>query len=362
MRIAATVDEIPVGALDRVSDCLYSSSFLRFVEREHSGRARVLYFYEGDESALRAFTVGYVYQVPIPLTFRLGDFIGDDSVGSYLVVNVPFRLRSRVLADDQGARVALIADVLAWAREERLSAVVLPFVLGSDHTLREVLDERGFLSAFYEGDFYLPVQGDTLEEFLVQQPPGPRKQLRNDLNRFRRSAVELLPVSDVAAGAASLARMHEVLMSKYGRPEVELTRESFRVFEQEVADQWVVVAQESGRDVGFAMSMFDDQTYHLLRYGRSETIDENARIYGNLVYLESLRKAIELGCQRVHFGKASHRAKALRGCRYEEGIVYAYFLESWQQRRAQTLFPTLDASNRQRFGALISGCPPPASQ
>lgn len=363
MRIATTIDDFDAADLDALTgDCLFGSQLLSFVELEHRERAEILYFYEERDGRLEAFAPGYVYRDDVPLTFRLGDFVGDAAsrdgvraMRSHLVVGVPIRLRSRIFAtDDEGIR-NLTRDIVGWARDEGLSAVVLPFVLGSDASLRAHLQDEGFASAFYEGDFYLPISGATMDEFLQSIPRGPRKRFVNDMNHFTQSGLGMQPVTAVASYADTLADLHKSLMDRYSRPAVEFTRESFVRFERQIRDRHVLVTTAGDRVVGFSISIAGSGVMHVLRYGRDDTAEGDARIYANLGYVEPVRWAVAQGLDRVHFGKAAHRAKTLRGCLYEEGIVYALCLDSDDQAEVEVAFKQLDTANRERFAALCAG-------
>lgn len=361
MRVATSTAAFRADELDGLGDCLFGKGFLTFVEEEQCTRAQVFYFYERDANGLAAFTPGYVYQAPIPLTFRLEEFLPPDAAatmprlpGRCLVLNTAIRLRSRVFARDQPAQAALIDAVFEWARHNGLAAVVFPFVLGSDATLRRSLEENGFASAFYEGDFYLPIETGDFEGFLDQLPPGPRKQFRNDVNRLRRSDIRIEELASPSHHAEELAGHYLSLMEKYGQSGHELDEESFRRFER-VPERKLVVARQGGELLGFAMSIYGHGVFHLLRYGRSGDAGEWARVYSNLVYVESVRQAIALGCRRVHFGKASHRTKTLRGCVYEEGIAYARCADRRDQALLGSAFQLIDGENRERFACLVRG-------
>lgn len=360
MRIATTIDDFDDKELDTLTaDCLFGSQFLAFVEREHRGRADIRYFYQERDGRLEAFAPAYVYREAIPLTFRLGDFVGGPAAPAggrgHLVVGVPIRLRSRIFGAAGDSVGDLLQGIVEWARHAGLSAVVLPFVLGSDETLRARLREAGFASAFYEGDFYLPIRGTTMDEFLQSLPRGARRHFRNDMHHFERSGLGLAPVDDVAAYADTFAGLHKSLMDRYGRPAVEFTGASFTRFGEHVQDRHVLVTTAGAHVVGFSMSVFGASVMHVLRYGRDDTSTGDARIYANLGYVEPVRWAVAQGLDRVHFGKAAHRAKTLRGCRHEEGIVYALCFDAGERAATEAAFERLDETNRARFAALCGG-------
>ena len=364
MRVATSIDAFTADELDALGDCLYGKGYLTFVEAEQGARSRPYYFYERDEAGLAAFTSGYVYLSHIPLTFRLEEFLPADVTASLsrlpgrsLVLNTPIRLRSRVFARDPAGQVELLEAIVDWAREQGLAAVVLSFVLGSDEMLRRSLAEAGFASAFYEGDFYLPLDAADMGEFLRGLDPGPRKQFRNDINRLRRSDVRIELLTHPSRLAAELADHYESLMGKYGQSGYELNEESFRRFER-VPEGKLVVALAGSEILGFAISIAGHGVFHLLRYGRRGDAGEWARVYSNLVYVESVAQAIALGCRRVHFGKASHRTKTLRGCLYEEGLAYARFVDEREHEQLTAAFARIDPVNREQFDRLVRGLEP----
>jgi predicted N-acyltransferase len=359
MEVSTSIADFTAAELDDLGDVLFGRPFLSFVEAEHAGRAEPHYFHLRDENGLLAFAPGYIYRKPVPFTFRLEDFVTAGALlnpdSRYLVLYAPIRLRSRVFARTGEPRRTFLRAVTGWAAEQGLTAVVLPFVLGSDTDLREDLSASGFHSAFYEGDFFLPVRGGDLDDFLPTLGAGPRKQFRNDINRLRRSDTTVGEIDDLGPLADDLAAQHNALMDRYHRPEPEFDATSFRRFGALVPNRKVVIAREQGEAVGFAISAYGHQVFHLLRYGRRPDADDHARIYSNLVYVESVRMALATGCRRVHFGKASHRAKVLRGCHFEEGIVYALMIDEARDRSLAELFPRLDRNNREVFDQKCRG-------
>ncbi|MEU1006897.1 hypothetical protein [Streptomyces sp. NPDC005890] len=360
MQVSETIADFSEVELDGLGDCLFGKPFLAFVEEEHRGRARALYFHERDAGgALTAFAPAYVYHRSIPLTFRIGEFTGDPALtagmSSHLIVGVPVRLRSRIHATGPEALRAFVEEMTDWARVNGLDAVVLPFVLGSDEALRAALEPAGFASAFYDGDFYLPVAGNDIDEFLSSLPRGPRKRLRNDMNHFLRSGIDLVRLEKPGELSAVMAEQHRALMDKYGRPEVEFTEESFRRFDRLVTSATWCGAESPDGLAGYSMGFHGHGVLNVLRYGNGGATQDDARIYINVGYVEPVRVAIELGLQRVHFGKAAHHIKVLRGCLHEEGHVYAKFLDRDAHDDISRAFAHLDTVNRHRFAALSRG-------
>jgi predicted N-acyltransferase len=362
--LATTIADLDPAELGRFGEALYDTSFLGFVEDEHRGRAEARYFFINDGPRLSSFAVGYVYTGPaIPFTFRFEEFLGGDfsrdllgKAPRYLVVGAPIRLRSRVLAESQTAQATLVEAIVAHAHNDALDGVVFSFVHASDRWLVQTLRSAGFVSAFYEGDFYLPVDGaETLEEFLTQLPRNPRTQLRRDFNHFRRSGLTVAVTTDLTSRADTLATQHRALMDAYHR-EPELNEASFARFEQHVSKRRLTLACDgSGDSVAYVLSTFSDDDFEVLRFGRRADLDVRDGVYGTLVFTESVRQAIALGCSRIHVGKASQHAKTLRGCSYEEGIVFARWLSPGPHAQMSAALTTLDATNRARFARMCLG-------
>ncbi|MFD7626611.1 hypothetical protein ACFV7Q_11360 [Streptomyces sp. NPDC059851] len=360
MQVSDDIADFGETELDDLGDCLFGKPFLAFVEEEHRGRARALYFHERDsDGRLIAFAPAYVYHRHVPLTFRIGEFTGDPALveraPAHLIVGVPVRLRSRIHATGPEALRTFVGEITEWAAANAFDAVVLPFALGSDGALAEALERAGFARAFYEGDFYLPVAGADIDEFLSSLPRGPRKRLRNDMNHFLRSGIELVRPENADELAAVMADQHRALMDKYRRPEVEFTEESFRRFDRLVPSATWCGARTQDALAGYSMGFHGHGVLNVLRYGNSGANQDDARVYVNVGYVEPVRIAIELGLERVHFGKSAHHVKVLRGCLHEEGFVYAKFLQQDAQDDITRTFARLDAQNRHRFAALSRG-------
>ncbi|MFE9848545.1 hypothetical protein ACFYPN_06990 [Streptomyces sp. NPDC005576] len=360
MQVSESIADFSEPELEALGDCLFGKPFLSFVEEEHRGRARALYFHDrAADGTLTAFAPAYVYRQHVPVTFRFGDFTGDPAMTarmpSHLIVGVPIRLRSRVYAAGPEALRGFVEEITEWAAANALDAVVLPFVLGSDGPLREALEPAGFASAFYEGDFYLPVAGNNIDEFLSSLPRGPRKRFRNDMNHFLRSGIELTRPEKAGDLAVVMAEQHRALMDKYRRPEVEFTEESFRRFDRLVTSATWCGAESPDGLAGYSMGFHGHGVLNVLRYGNSGSVQDDARVYINVGYVEPVRVAIELGLERVHFGKAAHHIKVLRGCLHEEGLVYARFLNPDAHDEVSRVLARLDPVNRHRFAALSKG-------
>lgn len=360
MEVATSIDEIPASQLAAFGDVLFGAPFLSFVEAEHGDRAIPTYFSEQVSGAVVAFAPAYEYERPIPFTFRPHDFVEasalTDVLGAArrcLVVNVPYRLRSRVLAIEPRFQETLIDGIVGWAEEHGLGAVAFPFVLASDTQLCAALTSAGFVAAFNDGDFYLPLAGTDLDGFLGALDAGPRKQFRNDMNRIARSDLVIAELPSLAAVPHRLAELHKELMEKYRQPAPEMEARTFCRFEELITDRYAVGGWLKDELVGFALSTFDSRTFQLLRYGSAGDVDPRARLYSNLVFVRSVERALALGCERVHFGKNSHRAKRLRGCKFEEGLLFVRSLVPNGTDRLRTMLPAVDRSRRERFTRLL---------
>ena len=114
-------------------------------------------------------------------------------------------------------------------------------------------------------------------------------------------------------------------MEKYGHSNVEMTEESFINFYRYIKNIDGFYAEENNNILGFVINFYEDEVYHVFRCSQDYNLTENRLVYFYLVYNETIRRAIQLGCKKIDYGFAAHKTKLLRGCKYEKAYIYFKF-------------------------------------
>ena len=357
--IFSSVKQLRKTDLLRFNNCLFYKDFFEFVEKTHQNLVTPYYFTRFKEKRLMAFSPGFIQKKKIPVTFDLDEYLGDDAklkklvpVEKVLLMHTPFRLRSEILGDEREHKSELLRHIDQVAFQNECDAVVFPFVLEHNKTLHEALAGAGYIRSFYEADFYLKTDFDTYDDFLSSLDGKVRKQYLNDKNRLKKHNVSIDRVSDVSAFKEIFYEMHKSLMKKYHHKSLEFKRDSFEEFTSTIENSICFIAHKDGKMLGYSLSIHDTDTLYCLRCCQSHEM-ENARVYFNLLFETSVKKAIELGCKSIGFGKESHRTKMLRGCSYDKGFVYVRFLDSAKHALFSSRVNSLDRIKKDKFKRKI---------
>ncbi|MEV7456638.1 peptidogalycan biosysnthesis protein [Arthrobacter sp. KFRI-F3372] len=332
------------------TDPMTTPAMLDFLATELAGRVIT---HSWAEDTGKAAVVGFQYLDRIPLTFNLPNLLGIDrsSLGQrWIILGTPLRFR-HTLYGGGAALEGVLAKVIGSCRNAGFDGIAVPWVDVDDEIVSPVLDKFDFLSVFYDADWYLDVSPEnTIDGVLQRLSRTPRRQFVNDRNHFERTGSTIRDWEQ--ADRAFAPHMHAAFMADHGHNGPELEETAFDAFADLQGASIRVAITQDGRPAGFVMSVSDESTMHVLRWGRPSG-PEIGRLYANLGYLDPIAEAARTGVHRLWFGKSAHRFKQLRGFTPVPAKFCFLAFDEVQHEQARSHAVAADRRARQRYDELM---------
>lgn len=217
---------------------------------------------------------------------------------------------------------SLIALELVTAAERLAESLSCPLwfagVLATDTTLLEALRSSGFLSARY-----LPVADiaikwrsfDDYVEALKSRSRSVAKDIRREQNRCRTAGITFGVPSSERDCSHELLGLSNQTYRRHGSGSGPFASGYFSALQDRLGDDFLVCTACRGKHiVGFVTMLSDGTTAWADSYGLDYDHPDSAFVYFNLVFQWPIRKAIEIGLERVVFGRGQYQLKSRRGC------------------------------------------------
>ena len=337
IKVYETIAKVNADDLENFRDILYSKGIYEFAESEKTEKVAPKYFLGYEKGKAIAFAPAYIQEGPYlfdPFAYlkgRLRDSLGKLGlkIKRIMCVNTPLRPRSDIKILNPFMKARLMPIMLNAMHEEakkmNCNAVIFPSMLESNEELQKLLVKNGYIRAFHDVYFYMETGFSTYDNFLKSLKKIRRDNLKYDATVIAKYGIKIDEITDINQFAAEYAALHKAVMKKYGHDESELDEKSFRSIYEPIGNTSSLVARKDGETLGFTLNIYDKECCHALRCGQFHEKAEHMGVYFNLVYNETIKKAISLGCMKVDYGQAMHRAKIMRGCKYEKMYLYAKF-------------------------------------
>src|SRR3989344_367426 len=337
IKIYNAINVIDATDLDIFNNVLYSKGVYEFAESENIDKVYPKYFLGYHDGKIAAFAPAFIQEGPYtfdPFAYLKGNLrIRMGKLGlktdRLLCAYTPLRPRSDIKILDTSTKSSLMLEMLnaieKEAQNEGCHAVFFPAVPESNYALNNLLKKNGYIKAYYDAYFYMDIGYPTYEAFLKSLKKIRRDNLKYDATVLARNHIKIEEITDIDRFANEYALLHAALMKKYGHDKVELSEASFRAMYQHIQNTSSLVAKEDDAILGFTIGIYDKNCFHGLRCGQFHERAESKGVYFNLVYAESIKKAISLKCKRIDFGQSMARAKIMRGAKFERMHLYAKF-------------------------------------
>ncbi|MDX3376091.1 GNAT family N-acetyltransferase [Streptomyces sp. ME02-6991-2A] len=213
-----------------------------------------------------------------------------------------------------------------------------------------LLRERGYVGMAAAGDSVLeidPEWGGLQDYATVERRRG--KRVRQEVDAFRASGATIREV-DVAALGARHAELHAAHLRRYGHDATEdSSRRLISAIQQWPAGRPLVLEiVRNGTVDGFLVAYEWGGELFASMLGISLDTPYG---YFNLIYYEPVRRAVEAGLSRIHFGPGTYQAKRQRGCTVRPLTSYVRVPERWEATVAR-LASLLDVAYRREMGAV----------
>jgi len=199
-------------------------------------------------------------------------------------------------------------------------------VEAGDTPFRERLTGAGYSELFLYFDSRMDVTFTNLDEYLAQFKSEPRRRFKQEMKQADKMGYRFEVLTNWEHLSNELQRFYESTYGKYGEEHFHHPASFWTQLSQTVAPMMeTIVAYRGDEPKGFVNLMRKGDQIWLYRAGRSEEGEKENPIYFNLVFYESLKRALELGVKRVWFSPGGFDAKKRRGARGHAMFCYIWF-------------------------------------
>ena len=253
-----------------------------------------------------------------------------------LVAGTPFGYGGQFLVNTGTGRVQnvrVVRELLLAA--ERLSATLgaplwFSDVLATDALLIDTLRDAGYLSSQYLPLAELSIDWGSFDDYvaaLKKQHKNVAKDIRRERNRCRSAGVLLEEPAELTNRDKNYVQLANQTYSKHGDLAFPFSVGFFSGLKNELGDDLLVCeAKKDGTTLGFVTMISDGRTAWAGSYGLDYSDSASAFVYFNLVLQWPVRKAIELGLERLVLGRGHYALKLRRGCKLSD--TYFFFRPS----------------------------------
>ena len=330
-----SIADVPADAWDALSSAspMTSHGWLRLLEEESGEGVEASYVLIRRDSELVAGVPCYCCRQLSPLMdlnqlmfgrFRKlpemlrFSFIPAMVVGPYRSYG-PRLLLSEAL-DSKGRKQAaylLLTSAEKMARARNLP-LQIPKISAQDHEVLNLVEQRGYHRTRDFPVSYLDIEWDDFAGYLghiKSFSPKMRRNIKEELNRFSRSGIQIIELHDPAAHDSRLRELLQDHHARHNQTRYPYSdRFLFRLKEllrHEVVFYGAVLDEHL---IGMVLMLKRGGTAYLPLTGVDKRWTGTEGTYFNLCYYRPIADAMAEGIDRLYFGATLHHPKARRGC------------------------------------------------
>lgn len=265
-----------------------------------------------------------------PLARKLGI-----SLTPSLIVYSPFSYHSGLLTDQEEIDAALFdlieKNIDDLCNKERISLSGFPYLSNKYDFLIDRLLQMGYAKAFISATAYLDIQWKSFDEYLQHLKTSGINMFKNakkEINRFKKSGVQVEIIDDYSSFSHEMIRMYNDLYCRYNKQTSCLTPRFFELLAKENLTK-AITAHLNGRLIGFSLVIEKGTLWDLKFSAHDFSAQQRTHSYFNLMFYQPIELAIQAGIERITFGAGSLGAKLKRGCKTEPLFFMAKHRDSF---------------------------------
>jgi len=252
-----------------------------------------------------------------------------------LIVYSPFSQHSGLLSAQKEIDAPLF-DLIEktiddLCNKERISLSGFPYLSNKYDFLIDRLLQRGYAKAFISATAYLDIRWKSFDEYLQHLKTygiNMFKNAKKEINRFKKSGVEVKTIDDFSSISHEMIRIYNDLYYRYNKQNSCLTPQFFEVLSKEKLTR-AITAHLNGKLIGFSLVVEKGTLWDLKFSAHDVSEQQRTHSYFNLMFYQPIELAIQEGIGRVTFGAGSLRAKLKRGCKTESLFFVAKHRDSF---------------------------------
>lgn len=240
-----------------------------------------------------------------------------------LISYSPFSFHSGLLAGQEEIDAALI-DLIKkklddLCNKESIFLSGFPYLSRTYDFLIDHLQQMGYTKTFISAKAYLDIRWKSFDEYLLHLKATSLNMFKNakkEINRFKKSDVEVEVVDDFSSFSHDMIRIYNELFRRYNKQNSCLTSQFFEVLSKENITR-AIIAHLNGRLIGFSLIIEKGALWDLKFSAHDVSEQQRTHSYFNLMFYQPIEIAIKEGIKRITFGAGSLGAKLRRGCKTE---------------------------------------------
>ena len=240
----------------------------------------------------------------------------------------PKILLSRALnpADSELAAKRLLEAADDLARSAGLSVQVPKISARHAETLQVLAMQKYHLTHDFPIAF-LDIEWSDFDGYLNQIKsfsPKMRRNIKEEMNRFRRSGVQIRELRNPADHQAALLQIAHDHYWRLNESALPYSGDYLVNLKRRLGSEVVIYgALLDERLIGFVLMLVRGATGYLPMTGIDRRWTGNEATYFNLCYYRPIQDAIDKGLTRIYYGTTLHHPKVRRGCQLL-GMRHAY--------------------------------------
>ena len=274
-----------------------------------------------------------------------------------LAIGAPMSTGSDPLGSDVVLTESILEHALALleeeARDERLKAIVWPFVDESAGSIREVARRGGFRESFANSEAVVDVEWSSPEEYLASRSKNVRRTLRNELAWVHDQGIRVSWETDLREHASTFDALYRASYASRNKRVASLGRNFFaELAAQHSSGVRVQCAWKGNTLLEMAVALDGGGALDLCLSAQSEAT-RNGLLYQHCLCYDPIRAAIASGLTRIHLGPSALYPKLLRGARLQTRLTLVRGLTPGARASLAVLAPVTNVRNRAKQRRLV---------
>jgi predicted N-acyltransferase len=289
-------------------------------------------------------------------THRVASALGA-SLRPSLAIGAPMSTGSDPLGSDAVLTDSVLDHALTLldeeARDERLKAIVWPFVDEGAQTIREVAQRLGFRESFANSEAVVDVEWSSPEEYIASRSKNVRRTLRNELAWVHDQGIRVSWETDLSALASTFDVLYRASYVMRNGRVAKLAPQFFsELAAQHSPGVRVQCAWKGTTLLEMAVALDGGGALDLCLSAQSEET-RNGLLYQHCLCYDPIRAAIASGLTRIHLGPSALYPKLLRGARLQSRLTLVRGLTPVARAALSVLAPVTNVRNRAKQRRLV---------
>ncbi|MBK5187856.1 MAG: GNAT family N-acetyltransferase [Gemmatimonadaceae bacterium] len=274
-----------------------------------------------------------------------------------LAVGAPMSTTSAPLGSDAVLTASVLEEAMQLledeAHDERVKAIVWPFIPESETLIRDIARRRGYRESFANSEAVIDVDWSSPEEYLGSRSKNVRRTLRNELAWVHDQGIRISWDTDLDAHAATLDAFYRAsYVVRNGRP-ARLPSQFFaKLAAQQSSGVRVRCAWQGTTLLEMAVALEGGGALDLCLGAQAEQ-NRNGLLYHHCLCYDPIRAAIAGGLTRIHLGPSALYPKVLRGARLTSNLTLARGMTRASRAAVSVLSKATDVRNRAKQRHLL---------